>query len=170
MSFLPTLARRGRDRSLRCRQQLRGKTLVVDCSACLGSGSLGDGRCLQAFLQAVPAHVTFQQVALRRLVEIRYQPGAALLLKGAADLLQEFEELHQPRSRPCRKCACRPAAAALRAALTRWGYPSPLPARPRGRKCASCAEIAHSVALEVDERLRAIESKALADMLITREG
>lgn len=169
MSFLSELRKRERARPLCCHPQLRGKALVVDCGTCPGPGSLGDGPCLQAFLSAVPAHASFQHVVLRRLVEVRYQAGASSLLKGAADLVREFEDLHPPHRRRCGRCPNRPAAAAQRAALARWGYPSPPPLPPRGRKCANCVVLSQRVAAEVEDRLRAMESKALAEALITKE-
>ncbi|MFZ4526783.1 MAG: hypothetical protein ACOYOE_14965 [Chlorobium sp.] len=154
---------------MRCHQQLRGQALVVDCGGCAGAGSLGDAHCLQAFFTAVPAHASFQHVVLRRLVEVRYQAGATSLLKGAADLVREFEDLHPSRSRRCARCPSRPAAAAQRAVLARWGYPSPLPLAPRGKKCANCVASSQKIAAEVEDRLHAIESKALAETLIAKE-
>jgi hypothetical protein len=153
-----------------CQARISQDSIIVECGRCPGEGSLGNGRCLQAFLDAVPPQASFEQVVLRRSVEIRYQRGAVMLLKGAADVIWEYGQLYRDRSRACHKCAFRPSAVARRLVLSRWGNVHVTLRRPGRRACAACAGLTQELVQELERRLRILESRALAETLIAKDG
>jgi hypothetical protein len=155
---------------LACRPQVRAGILVVDCAACKGEGSLGDARCLQAFLCAVPPHETFAGIILRRQIEVRYQPAASTLLRGAAEMVREFRGIYPSTRRSCARCDFRPEAVVLRAILSNWGFHSATRKRPARKRCSSCPGCSGDMADAVEGRLRALEAKAMASIMITKDG